>query len=127
VTPEDFAATLEKMADEVKAKGGTAIFVTPSAFYEWRDGKELNERLAPYAAAMYKAGKEKGVLVDYLNARGVEFLNKEGEAATKELYMPSRTGAPDKAHFVKAGAVKMAGMVAEELKRIGSPLAAYLR
>jgi lysophospholipase L1-like esterase len=126
VTPEDFATTLGNMADEVKAKGGTAIFVTPSAFYEWRDGKELNARLAPYAEAMYKAGKAKGVLVADLNARGVEFLNKVGEAGTKALYMPSRTGAPDKAHFVKGGAVKMAEMVAGELKRVGSPLGAYV-
>jgi lysophospholipase L1-like esterase len=126
VTPEDFAKTLEQMADEVKAKGGTSIFVTPSAFYEWKDGKELNARLSPYAEAAQKAGKEKGVLVADLNARGVEWLNKEGEEKTKAFYLPSRTGAPDKAHFVKAGAVKMAGLVAGEIKRVGSPLGAYV-
>jgi lysophospholipase L1-like esterase len=126
VTPDDFAKTLEQMADEVKAKGGTSIFVTPSAFYEWKDGKELNARLSPYAEAMQKAGKEKGVLVADLNARGVEFLNKEGPEKTRDLYFPSRTGEPDKAHFLKAGAVKMAAFVAAEIKRIGSPLGAYV-
>jgi lysophospholipase L1-like esterase len=126
VSPEDFAKTLEQMADEVKARGGTSIFITPSAFYEWKDGKELNARLSPYAEAMKKAGKEKGVLVADLNARGVEFLNKEGPEKTRELYFPSRTGEPDKAHFLKAGAVKMAGFVAAEIKRIGSPLGAYV-
>ncbi|HVX83397.1 MAG TPA: rhamnogalacturonan acetylesterase [Phycisphaerae bacterium] len=126
VTPEDFAKTLEQMADEVKAKGGTSIFVTPSAFYEWKDGKELNARLAPYAEAAQKAGHEKGVMVADLNARGVEWLNKEGEEKTKDFYFPSRTGAPDKAHFLKAGAVKMAGLVAGELVRIGSPLGEYV-
>jgi DNA sulfur modification protein DndE len=127
VTPADFAKTLGEMTDEVKAKGGTTIYVTPSAFYQWSsDGKEDNARLAPYAEAMHTEGKEKGVVVDDLNALGVAFLNKEGKDATKELYLPSRTGEPDKAHFLKAGAVKMAGFVAEGLKEGGSPLGAYV-
>jgi lysophospholipase L1-like esterase len=127
VSPPDYANNLGEMADEVKAAGATPIFVTPSAFYEWRDGKELNARLGPYAAAALAAGKAKGVPVVDLNARGVAFLNEVGEAAAKPLYMPSRTGVPDKAHFQKPGAVKMAGFVADELKRVGSPLAAYLK
>jgi lysophospholipase L1-like esterase len=126
VTPADFAATFGQMADEVKAKGATAIFVTPSAFYQWTADKEDNARLAPYAAAMVTEGAAKNVLVDDLNARGVEFLNQIGQTAATPLYLPAR-GVPDKAHFVKAGATKMAQFVAEELRRIKSPLAAYLK
>jgi lysophospholipase L1-like esterase len=126
VTPPDFAATLGQMADEVKAKQATPIFVTPSAFFEWSGGKQNNARLAPYAAAMLTEGAAKDVLVDNLNARGVEHLNALGQTAAVALYLPVR-GAPDKAHFVKAGAAKMAQFVAEELRRINSPLAAYLK
>jgi lysophospholipase L1-like esterase len=126
VSPPDFAATLGEMADEVKAKGATPIFVTPSAFFQWRDGKQDNARLAPYAEAMHTAGKAKNVLVVDLNARGVEHLNAIGQAAAADLYFPVR-GAPDKAHFLKAGATKMAQLVADELRRNGSPLAAYLK
>ena len=128
VTPHDFAATFGQMADEIHAKNATPIFVTPSAFYQWSaDGKEDNARLAPYAAAMYTEGKEKNVLVDDLNARGVEFLNTTGKDTAAPYYLPTRTGTPDKAHFLKAGATKMAELVAAELKRINSPLAAYLK
>jgi lysophospholipase L1-like esterase len=128
VTPHDFAAAYGQMTDEIRAKGGTPIFVTPSAFYQWSaDGKEDNARLAPYAAAMYTEGKDKDVLVDDLNARGVEFLNSAGKDAAAPYYLPTRTGAPDKAHFVKTGATKMAELVADDLKRINSPLAAYLK
>jgi lysophospholipase L1-like esterase len=126
VTPDDFAATYGLMADEVAAKKGTAIFVTPSAFFQWTGEKEDNSRLGPYAAAMIAEGKAKNVLVADLNARGVEFLNSIGQAAATPLYLPSR-GVPDKAHFVKAGAVKMAQLVAQEIRRINSPLAAYLK
>jgi lysophospholipase L1-like esterase len=126
VTPPDFAATLGTMADEVKAKQATPIFVTPSAFYDWTAGKQNNARLAPYAAAMLTEGAAKNVLVDDLNARGVEYLNSIGQTAATPLYLPVR-GTPDKAHFVKGGATKMAQFVAEELRRINSPLAAYLK
>jgi lysophospholipase L1-like esterase len=126
VTPADFAATLGQMADEVKAKGATAIFVTPSAFYQFSAGKDDNARLAPYAAAMVTEGAAKNVLVDDLNARGVEYLDQIGQTAATPLYLPSR-GTVDKAHFLKAGASKMAQFVAEELRRIHSPLAAYVK
>jgi lysophospholipase L1-like esterase len=126
VSPADFAATLGKMADEARAKGATPIFVTPSAFFQWTDGKEDNTRLAPYAAAMYTQGTASHVMVDDLNARGVELLNSLGQTAATPMYLPSR-GTVDKAHFVKAGATQMAKFVAEELRRIQSPLAAYLK
>jgi len=115
VAPADFAATLGQMAAEVKAKEATPIFVTPSAFYQWSGGKDDNARLAPYAAAMVTEGSARNVLVDNLNARGVEYLNAIGQPAATALYLPVR-GAPDKAHFVKAGATKMAQFVAEELR-----------
>ncbi len=128
VSPPDFAATLEQMADEVRAKGGTPIFVTPSAYFDWTpDGKENNARLAPYAAACYTAGAAKNVLVDDLNARGVEWLNSIGKETAAPFYLPNSQHVPDKAHFVKAGAVQMAKMVAGEIKRINSPLAGYLK
>ena len=127
VHPPEFVDTLSQMADEIRAKGATPIFVTPSAFFDWTaDGKENNARLAPYAAACYTAGAAKNCLVDDLNARGVEWLNSIGKATAAPFYLPVR-GAPDKAHFVKSGATQMAKMVAGEIRRINSPLAAYLK
>ncbi|HEY4329488.1 MAG TPA: GDSL-type esterase/lipase family protein [Phycisphaerae bacterium] len=126
VEPAAFAAMYGTMADEVKAKGGTTIFVTPSAFFQWKGTMEDNSRLAPYAAVIVKEGADKGVLVDDLNARGVEMLNSIGQEEAFKLYLPSGTTV-DKAHFLKPGSTKMAQLVAEELKRIHSPLAEYLK
>jgi lysophospholipase L1-like esterase len=127
VEPADFAVALTEMADEITAKGATPIFVTPSAFYQWtRDGKQDNARLAPYAQAMHTVGAAKNVSVVDLNARGAEYLNSIGQAAATPLYFPSR-GTVDKAHFLKAGSTKMAELVVGELRRIKSPLAAYLK
>jgi len=122
VEPAAFQAMFERMADEVKAKGATFIPVTPSALREFSGSVEGNVRLAPYAAATIAAGKAKNLLVDDLNARSVELLNMIGPSGAMLLYKGT-----DKAHFTAAGATKMAQLVAQELRRIGSPLAAYLK
>jgi lysophospholipase L1-like esterase len=116
----DFIEALNEMVDDVESKQATAIFVTPSALQEWSGGMEGNTRLGPYADAMREVGPMRGVLVDDLNARSVEFLDELGQTAAQDFYIGG-----DKAHFTKAGAIQMAQFVAEELQRIESPLAAY--
>lgn len=122
VDPGPFQMLFEQMADEVKAKQGTFIPVTPSALREFTGASEGNVRLGPYAAATIAAGVAKGLVVDDLNARSVELLNMIGPTGAALLYKGI-----DKAHFTKAGAVQMAEFVAHELRRIGSPLGAYLK
>jgi len=127
VNPPEYIAILGQMADEIRAKGGTPIYVTPSAFFQWSaNGKQDNSRLAAHTAACYTAGAANNALVVDLNARGVEWLNSIGQKTAADFYLPVR-GAPDKAHFVKSGATQMAQLVAGEIGRIKSPLAAYLK
>jgi hypothetical protein len=64
----------------------------------------------------------KNVLVDDLNARSIELLDMVGQTAAMQIYING-----DKAHFTKTGATDMAQIVAQELRRVGSPLAAYLK
>ena len=122
VTPADFQVELSTMADEVAAKKATFIPTTSSPLQVWVGGKETNDRLQPYCDATIAVGKAKGLLVDDLNARGIEYYNSIGQSAAAAL-----TFNGDKAHFDKAGATAMAQLAAQELTRIGSPLAAYLK
>jgi lysophospholipase L1-like esterase len=122
VTVADFQAEFSQMADEVAAKKATFIPTTSSPLQTWVGGKETNARLQPYCDATIAAGKAKGLLVDDLNARGIEYYNSIGQTAAAAL-----TFNGDKAHFNKAGATAMAKLAAQELTRIGSPLGAYLK
>jgi lysophospholipase L1-like esterase len=122
VTPADFETLLGTMAAAIKAKHATPILVTPSALQQWVGGKETNTRLGPYADAMRDLGTTKMIEVDDLNARSVELLNMIGQTAAMQIYIDG-----DKAHFTKYGATTMAQIVAQELRRIASPLAAYLK
>ena len=122
VSVPDFTAELTTMADEVAAKKATFIPTTSSPLQVWVGGKETNDRLQPYCDATIAVGKTKNLLVDDLNARGVEYYNSIGQTAAAAL-----TFNGDKAHFDKAGATEMAQLAAQELTRIGSPLADYLK
>ena len=122
VTVPNFTAEFDTMADEVAAKKATFIPTTSSPLQVWVGGKETNDRLQPYCDATIAVGKTKNLLVDDLNARGVEYYNSVGQTVAATL-----TFNGDKAHFDKAGATEMAQLAAQELTRIGSPLAAYLK
>ena len=122
VAPAAFQTQMGVMADEVAAKKATFIPTTSSPLQVWVGGKETNTRLQPYCDATIAVGMAKGLLVDDLNARGVAYYNMIGETAAAAL-----TFNGDKAHFDKAGATEMAQLAAQELMRINSPLAAYLK
>ena len=122
VSVPDFTAEFSTMADEVAAKKATFIPTTSSPLQVWAGGKETNDRLQPYCDATIAVGKTKNLLVDDLNARGIEYYNSVGQTVAATL-----TFNGDKAHFDKAGATEMAKLAAQELTRIGSPLAAYLK
>jgi len=122
VSPADLQARMAVMADEVAAKKATFIPTTSSPLQVWVGGKETNTRLQPYCDATIAVGKSKGLLVDDLNARGVDYYNMIGQTAADAL-----TFNGDKAHFNKKGATEMASLASQELARINSPLAAYLK
>ena len=122
VSPQDFQAEMETMAAEVAAKKATFIPTTSSPLQEWANGRETNARLQPYCDATKVVGTGKALLVDDLNARGVAYYNTIGQAAAQAL-----TFNGDKAHFNKQGATEMARLASQELQRINSPLAAYLK
>jgi lysophospholipase L1-like esterase len=122
VDPPDFQAMFAKMADEVRAKQATFIAVTPAALQEWSGGVQGNQRLGPYVTVLHDFAEASDVKLVDLNARSLEFLNQIGQEAAKQIYIDG-----DKAHFTKEGATQMAKFVAQELKRVGSPLGAYVK
>jgi hypothetical protein len=122
VTPAAFQMQMGVMAGEVAAKNATFIPTTSSPLQVWVGGKETNTRLQPYCDATIALGMSRGLLVDDLNARGVAYYNMIGQVAAAAL-----TFNGDKAHFDKQGATEMALLASQELARINSPLAAYLK
>ena len=81
VSPSDFQKQMGVMAAEVAAKKATFIPTTSSPLQAWSGGKETNDRLQPYCDATLALGASKGLLVDDLNARAIEYYDMIGQTA----------------------------------------------
>jgi lysophospholipase L1-like esterase len=121
VSLEDFQIDLGIMAETVRAKGATPIFVTPVSHRSFV-GAAVNNTLLPYANAMKAEAALLGVEVLDLNLRSVEYFGSVGNAFLATNIFDTGT-----THFIAPGAVKMAELVAGEIRAHGGPLAAYLK
>jgi lysophospholipase L1-like esterase len=118
----DFETDLGMMADTVRAKGATPIFVTPMGHRAFNSDGTVNNTLLPYANGMKAEASSKSVEVEDLNLRSVEYYQMVGSAFLATNIFDTGT-----THFIKAGATKMAELIAGEVRRNNGPLAAYLK
>jgi hypothetical protein len=121
VSLADFATDLGIMADFARSKGATPIFVTPMGHRSF-SGNTATNTLLPYANAMKDAAAKKTVEVEDLNLRSVEYYTSVGNT-----FLASNIFDGGTTHFVKAGALKMAELVAGEIRKNKGPLSAYLK
>ena len=121
VSTTDFETDLGLMADAVSAKGATPIFVTPMDHRAFT-GTTVNNTLLPYANAMKDEASMKGIEVLDLNLRSVEYFQSVGNT-----YLATNIFDGGTTHFIKAGAVKMAELIAGEVRKNNGRLADYLK
>lgn len=121
VSLADFATDLGFMADTAIARGVTPIFVTPMGHRSFT-GTKFNNTLLPYAQSMKSEAQIKGVEVVDLNLRSGEYYEKVGNAFLATNIFDGGT-----THFIKAGAIEMASLIAGEVKTQGGRLATYLK
>jgi lysophospholipase L1-like esterase len=121
VTLPDFETDFGIMADAVRAKGATPIFVTPMGHRSF-SGTTVVNTLLPYASAMKDEAAMKAVEVEDLNLRSMEYYMMVGNTFLASSIFDGGT-----THFLAAGAVKMAELIAGEVRRNNGPLAAYLK
>jgi lysophospholipase L1-like esterase len=127
-----YPENLARFVDEARAAGAQPILVTSVVRRVFdKDEKTLRPDLEPYAEAVRRVGAEKKVPVVDLYARSKEQIEKLGPEGSKQLDADRKDGAAgsggDRTHFSQRGAELTAPLVAEELRRIGSDLAQYLR
>jgi lysophospholipase L1-like esterase len=121
VSLPEFETDFGLMADTIRAKGATPIFVTPMGHREFV-GTMVNNTLLPYANAMKAEATLKAVELEDLNLRSVEYYAMVGNAFLATNIFDTGT-----THFIKAGAIEMASLIVGEIRAHGGPLAAYLK
>ena len=95
----DFQDYLRQYIDQSRAAGAKPILVTPVARRTFVGGK-IHTTLQPYADAMLKVGKEKGVPVIDLHAASMALFNRLGDEGSADL----TASASDRTHFSRKGA-----------------------
>jgi lysophospholipase L1-like esterase len=127
-----YPENLARFIDEARAIGAHPILVTPMVRRNFDpEGKRLRRDLEAYAEAVRRVGEEKNVEVVDLHARSKDLIEKLGPEGSKVLDADQEGGAPgtggDRTHLCDRGAAMIAPLVEEELRRIKSDLAQYLK
>ncbi len=120
-----FAAEVRRCAEEARARGARVVLVTSMERRAFSADGSVVPSLADYAEAVRQVGKELGLPVIDLNQLSRPFytaLEALGPDRSALAFAPG-----DKTHHNNYGAYQLARLVAQELQRLGEPVAAHLR
>lgn len=118
---------LRLYVNQTREKGATPILITPvNRNYPWKDGK-LNNVHGEYPNAVKEVAKELNVKLIDLNQLSIDAFTAKGQAYVtskyfmnfeKGLYPGYPDGQKDNTHFQKEGAVAVAQLVFNGMKKL---------
>jgi len=116
------------MADAAKERAATPIFLTPTAAIQCSGSTAVGNR--GFLTETRSAATDNDVTLIDLNQLSVELYNSEGLCPNNDTYTGNdavgQFFCEDHTHFEDAGAIKIAGAVAQAVEDQGLPLAGYL-
>ncbi len=118
----DYQDNLRLFIRAAVSKGAYPVLITPIARRLFEGGLFCPGSHGPYPEAVRRLGKEEGVPVADLTALTEKYLANLGDEKSKPLFV----WPVDNTHLKYEGAVAMAGFLARELARMGSPYADFL-
>lgn len=122
---DTFRKNYERFADDVSARGGRAVFVSPVCAWDFdADGRFREAAHVPERTkAIADAAKAKGALfIDMAGLTAAELAEK-GKNDTELYYMIKRTGKYDTVHTTRWGAKRYAEIFVDHVRTTGSSLA----
>ncbi len=122
-----FPQNLTRFIEEARAIGAKPILVTSLARRTFDKGKIRGE-LKPWADAATKVATEQQVPLVDLFTRSVDLHNKLGPAESDTFNPPGKDAKTiDHTHLNEHGAEVIAGIIAEELRKVAPDLAKLLK
>lgn len=133
-TAAAYKSHLTTMVNEVRAKGGTPVLVTPMVRHLFNGTQltptamQVNSLGVDLPAQMRAVGATLHVPVIDLTAKSAALVTSLGPTASAALYLrASVDGVTDNTHFSQYGATKMAGLVLQGIREQHLTLVPYLR
>lgn len=106
---------LKKYIDGALLKGATPVLVTPVARLHYSNGIFIND-FPKYTEAMKEVAKENNIQCIDLMSKSIDSWTSLGYESVYPFYFASYNGT-DYTHFTEEGAYKVAGLVAEGIKK----------
>lgn len=134
-SPADYRRNLERFVDDVEARGGRAVLLTPVARRRFDAGGAFYDGHGEYPGIVREVAAARGVpLIDMHRSSG-ELLRALGEQRSRALFLhlaPAESpnypeGLRDDTHFSPLGAACMAELAVEGIVELRLPLAERLR
>lgn len=130
-----FAMYLKTFVDEIRAKGGIPIFVTPTQRRSFDNNGHIKDTHEDYPDAMRWVAEKENIPVIELNKLTRTLYEAMGVEESKKLFVhypagsyPGQTTAlADNTHFNPFGAYEIAKCVIEEIKRLNLPFVKNIR
>nr|WP_303657453.1 rhamnogalacturonan acetylesterase [Asticcacaulis aquaticus] len=121
-----YKANLMDWAAQVKAKGGTPVFVTAMHRNRFENGK-VRDTLGNFPQLAREAAAESGTILIDLNAGSRTLYEAVGAKGTRALFMHSEDYAKtDGTHHSPYGAYELAKIVVQGLRDAKAPIAAQI-
>ena len=122
---DTYRRNLERFADDVAARGGNAVFASPTSCWEFDDDGNFKQRkyVTERASAMKAAAQAAGVVFVDMSELTARELQEKGKKDTRLYYMIQRIGNFDTMHTTRWGAKRFAELFVEYVRSTQSPFA----
>lgn len=125
-SPADFKKNFEKFVDDVRAKGAIPILCTPVERRKFDKDSNFVDQHGVYPNIIRAVAKEKGTYLIDMQHESMDFLVGAGNEGSKQYFMHVKSGECEKypdgkeddTHFKPAGAMQMAKIFVDGVKRL---------
>ena len=131
----DYKQNLTRYIEEIKAKGGNPILLTPVMRRKFDDKGQFVDQHGEYPSVVRDLAKKLNVPLIDMHAKSQKAIEAEGVEGSKRLFMhydggiykKHPKGVHDDTHFSRYGAEIMASLAVEGLFDIGHPLRNFVK
>jgi len=130
-----YRENLIRYVNDSRSKGAVPVLLTPVNRSKFDSEGKFVDQHGEYPGVVREIAAELNVPLIDLHAKSLKYFTDLGPNGTKELFLlsvPKKTykalpdGKVDNTHFTRAGAIKIAGMVAEGIQELHLPIEKFL-
>ena len=131
----DYQENLLRYVHEARAKHAVPVLVTPVCRRRFNDRGEFYDVHGEYPTVVREIGARENVPVIDLNKKSFDWFSRLGVKESEKRFLRADSGVysavpkgkRDDTHFMSLGAIEVAGLVVDEIRRLDLPLKKFLK